>query len=71
MTSVLGSLADGSGSAGSERRVEPDGPMRMLRLPLVNYISSFSLIPALLLGKSKKAIEFMVPTPRVTTVGAN
>jgi hypothetical protein len=25
----------------------------------------------LLLAKSKKAIEFMIPTPRVPTVGAN
>jgi hypothetical protein len=28
-------------------------------------------IPALLLAKSEKAVEFMIPTPRVPTVGAN
>jgi hypothetical protein len=45
--------------------------MRMLRLLIVNSISSFSLIPALLLAKSEKAIEFMIPMPKVPTVGAN
>jgi hypothetical protein len=33
---VLGLLADGSGFVESERRDEPDGPMRMLKLPIVN-----------------------------------
>jgi hypothetical protein len=32
------------------------------------WISSTSV---LLLAKSEKAVEFMIPTPRVTTVGAN
>jgi hypothetical protein len=30
-----------------------------------------SLTSGLLLAKSKKAIEFMIPMPRVPTVGAN
>jgi hypothetical protein len=71
IATVLGSIADGSGFVGSERRVKPDGPTRMLRLPIVNYISPLSSIPALLLAKSEKAVEFMVPMPRVPTVGAN
>jgi hypothetical protein len=36
---VLASLADGSGFAGSERRIEPKDPMRKLRLPIVRSIS--------------------------------
>jgi hypothetical protein len=39
IATVSGSLADRSGFAGSERRVEPEGPMKMLRLPIVNSIS--------------------------------
>jgi hypothetical protein len=31
----------------------------------------FSSTSELLLAKSEKAIEFMIPTPRVPTVGAN
>jgi hypothetical protein len=31
----------------------------------------FSSTSELLLTKSEKAIEFMIPTPRVPTVGAN
>jgi hypothetical protein len=31
----------------------------------------FSSTSELLLAKSKKVIEFMIPTPKVTTVGAN
>jgi hypothetical protein len=71
IATVSGSLADGSGFAGSERRVKPDGPMKMLRLPIVNSISWFLLISVLLLAKSEKAVEFMVPMPRIPTVSAN
>jgi hypothetical protein len=39
IATVLGSLADGSCFVGSERRDEPDGPMKMLKLPIVNSIS--------------------------------
>jgi hypothetical protein len=71
IATILGSLADRSGFAGSERRVEPEGPMKMFRLPIVNSISWFSSIPALLLAKSKKPVKFMIPTSKVPTVGAN
>jgi hypothetical protein len=37
-------------------------------VPMGIWISSTS---GLLLAKSKKAVEFMIPTPRVPTVGAN
>jgi hypothetical protein len=53
----------GSGFVGSDRRDEPDGPMRILKLPIVNSISGFSSTPVLLLAKSEKAVEFMIPTP--------
>jgi hypothetical protein len=33
------SCIDGSGSIKSKRRVEPRGPMRKLRLPIVRFIS--------------------------------
>jgi hypothetical protein len=39
ITSVSGLLADGSGFVESERRDEPDGPTKMLKLPIVNSIS--------------------------------
>jgi hypothetical protein len=39
ITTVSGLLADGSGFVESERWDEPNGPMRMLKLPIVN--SSF------------------------------
>jgi hypothetical protein len=39
IATVSGSLADGSYFVGSERRDEPDGLMRMLKLPIVNSIS--------------------------------
>jgi hypothetical protein len=71
VSSVLGLLADGSGFVESERRDEPDGPMKMLKLPIVNSISWLPSSSELLLAKSKKAVEFMIPTPRVPTVGAN
>jgi hypothetical protein len=60
---VLALLADGSGFAGSERRVEPEDPMRKLRLPIVNSISWFLSTSGQLLAKSEKAIKFMIPTP--------
>jgi hypothetical protein len=39
ITSVLGLLADGSSFVESERRDAPDGPTKMLKLPIVNSIS--------------------------------
>jgi hypothetical protein len=39
ITFVLGLLADGSGFVESERRDEPDGPTKMLKLQIVNSIS--------------------------------
>jgi hypothetical protein len=71
ISSVSGLLADGSGFIESERRDEPDGPMKMLKLPIANSISWLPLSSELLLAKSKKAVEFMIPTPKVSTVGAN
>jgi hypothetical protein len=68
---VLISLADGSSFTGSERRVEPEDPMRKFRLPIISSISWFPSISELLLAKSKKAVEFMIRTPRVPMVGAN
>jgi hypothetical protein len=68
---VLVLLADGSSFAGSERRVKPGNPTQKLRLPIVNFIFWFSSTSQLLLAKSKKAVEFMIPTPRFPTVGAN
>jgi hypothetical protein len=38
ITSVSGLLADGFGFVKSERRDEPDAPMKMLKLPIVNLI---------------------------------
>jgi hypothetical protein len=64
ISSVSGLLADGSGFAESERRDEPDGPMKMLKLPIVNSISWLPSSSELLLAKSEKAVEFMIPTPR-------
>jgi hypothetical protein len=66
ISSILGLLADGSGFVEFKRRDEPNGPTTILKLPIVNSISQ-----ALLLAKSEKAIEFMIPTPRIPTVGAN
>jgi hypothetical protein len=60
---VLISLADGSSFAGSERRVEPEDPTRKFRLPIVSSISLFPLTSRLLLAKSEKVVEFMIPTP--------
>jgi hypothetical protein len=69
--SVSGLFVDGSGFAESEKRDEPDDPIMMLKLPMVNSISSLPSSSELLLAKSKKAVEFMISTPRVPTVGAN
>jgi hypothetical protein len=68
---VLVLLADGSGFTGSERRVELKNPTQKLRLPIVNSIFWFSSTSEQLLAKSKKAVEFMIPTPLIPTVGAN
>jgi hypothetical protein len=68
---VSGSLADGFCYVGSERRDEPDGPIRMLKLPMVSSTSWLPSTSGLLLAESEKAVEFMTPTPRVPTVGAN
>jgi hypothetical protein len=51
---VLVLLADGSGFAGSERRVEPEDPARKFRLPIVRSISWFPSTSRLLLAKSEK-----------------
>jgi hypothetical protein len=45
--------------------------MKMFRLPIVSSTSCFSSTPALLLAKSEKAVEFIIPTPKIPTVGAN
>jgi hypothetical protein len=68
---VLISLADGSNFIGSERRVKPEGPTKKLKLPIINSIFWFLLTSELLLAKSEKAVEFMIPTPLLPTVGAN
>jgi hypothetical protein len=39
ITSISGLLTDESGFVESERRDEPDGPTKMLILPIVNSIS--------------------------------
>jgi hypothetical protein len=64
-------LIDGPDFTGSERQVEPEGPTKKLRLPIVNSIFLFSSTSGLLLAKSEKAVEFMIPMPRVPMVGAN
>jgi hypothetical protein len=63
VSSVSGLLTDGSGLVESERRDEPDGPMRMLTLPIVSSIFWLPSSSELLLAKSEKAVEFMIPTP--------
>jgi hypothetical protein len=68
---VLILLADGSSFIKSEGRIKPKGLTKKLRLSIVNSIFWFSSTSELLLAKSEKAIEFMIPTPRVPTVGAN
>jgi hypothetical protein len=64
-------LADGSSFVGSEGRIEPESPTQKLRLPIVNSIFWFLSASELLLAESEKAVEFMIPTPRVPTIGAN
>jgi hypothetical protein len=54
-----------------ERRIEPENPTQKLRLPIVNSIFWFLSTSELLLDKSEKAVEFMIPMPRVPMVGAN
>jgi hypothetical protein len=39
VSSVSGLFADGTGFVESEKRDEPDGPIMMLKLPMVNSIS--------------------------------
>jgi hypothetical protein len=68
---VLVFLADESGFAGSDGRVKLENPTQKLRLPIVNSIFWFSSTFELLLAKSKKAVESMIPTPLVPMVGAN
>jgi hypothetical protein len=68
---VFALLDDGSGFPGSKRQIKLENPTQKLRLPIVNSIFWFSSTSELLLAKSKKAVEFMIPTPRVPTVGAN
>jgi hypothetical protein len=68
---VLILLADGSSFVRSEGQIEPESPTQKLKLPIVNSIFWFSSTSELLLTKSEKAIEFMIPTPRVPTVSAN
>jgi hypothetical protein len=38
IVTILILLADGSNFVGSERRVEPEGPTKKLRLPIVNSV---------------------------------
>jgi hypothetical protein len=45
--------------------------MKMLKLPMVSSISLLPSTSELLLAKSEKAIEFMIPMPSIPTVGAN
>jgi hypothetical protein len=51
--------------------MNPMAPIMRLKLPMVNSISSLPSSSELLLAKSEKSIEFMIPTPRLPTVGAN
>jgi hypothetical protein len=60
---VLVLLADGFGFAGSDRRVELENLTQKLRLPIINSIFWFLSTSELLLDKSEKAIESMIPTP--------
>jgi hypothetical protein len=53
---VLVLLTDG------ERRIEPKDPTRKFRLLIIKSISWFLSTSGLLLDKSKKDVEFMVPT---------
>jgi hypothetical protein len=64
-------LADGSSFVGSEGRIELENPTQKLRLLIVNSVFWFSSSSELLLAKSEKAVEFMIPTPWVPTVSAS
>jgi hypothetical protein len=68
---VLVLLVGGSSFARSKRQIEPEDPTRIFRLPIVKSISWSPSTSGLLLSKSEKAVEFMIPTPRVPTVSAN
>jgi hypothetical protein len=68
---VLVLLTDGPSFVGSKGRIELNNPTRKLRLPIVSSVFLFSSSSRLMLAKSEKAVEFMIPTPRVPTVGAN
>jgi hypothetical protein len=71
IVTVLTLFTDRSSFVGSEGRIAPESPTQKLRLPIVNSIFWFLSTFELLLAKSEKAIEFMIPTPRIPTVGAN
>jgi hypothetical protein len=64
-------LVDESSFAGFERRVKPKDLTRMFRLLIIKSIFWFLLTSGLLLVKSKKAVEFMIPTTWLPTVSAN
>jgi hypothetical protein len=68
---VLVLLTDESSFVGSEGQIELENLTQKLRLPIVNSIFWFSSTSELLLAKSEKAIEFMIPTTLIPTVGAN
>jgi hypothetical protein len=68
---VLVLLADGSSFAGSERRIKTENPTQKLRFWIINSNFWFLLTSELLLSKSKKAVEFIIPTPQFPMVGAN
>jgi hypothetical protein len=68
---VLVFVADGSSFFGSEGRIELENLTQKLRLPIVNSVFWFSSSSELLLAKSEKAVEFMIPTPHVPMVCAN
>jgi hypothetical protein len=42
IATILGSLADGSGFVGSERRIEPSDPTQKFRLLIVNTLDPYS-----------------------------
>jgi hypothetical protein len=71
IVTVLILLAGGSSFVGSEGRIVPKSLTQKLRLPIVNSIFWFSSTSELMLAKSEKSVEFMIPTPRVPMVGAN
>jgi hypothetical protein len=68
---VLVLLSDGSGFAGSDRRVKLENPTQKLRFPIVNSIFWFLSTSELMLAKTEKAVDFMIPTPLIPTVGSN